>query len=229
MPGQDGAPGQLGAPGRLGGPGQSGVPGQQGQPGGGRFQRRTGPQASGQRPARQRSSQPPDRELRHRAIAALVFGALSLIALLSTLRLGGDLQRGVYLLFFSTIIGVAACVIGITALRKARRTGSYRPRGAVGGIILGALAVLISIPILVAYLAYPTQVNNYVRCLSQAQSSSEQQACMNQFYNSIHLRTSGSGQLLEHSTVVAWAPTERARSSRAAVTRHADQWRPSSS
>ena len=72
-------------------------------------------------------------------------------------------------------------------MRKARKTGSYRPRGAVGGIVLGALAALLSIPILATYLAFPSQVNNYVRCLSNAQTSGGQQACMDKFYRSIHL------------------------------------------
>ncbi|HEX9064945.1 MAG TPA: hypothetical protein VF843_07540 [Streptosporangiaceae bacterium] len=145
-----------------------------------------------QRP--QRSSRPaptrvPDKELRQRAIASLVLGAFALAALLG---LSGDLHRGVYLLLFSAVIGLGSCVIGITAVRKARKTGSFRPRGAVGGIVLGALAALVSVPILITYLAYPTQVRNYVNCLSQAQTSSGQQACMNQFYKSIHASSSAA-------------------------------------
>jgi hypothetical protein len=135
-----------------------------------------------QRSRPQRPTEPPGRELRQRAIASLLFGVISLVALLG---LGTDLHRGVYLLAFSLAVGLAACVIGITALVKARRTGSYRPRGAIGGIVLGALALLISVPILVTYLAFPTQVSNYVNCLSQAQNSSQQHACMTKFYKSI--------------------------------------------
>ncbi len=119
-----------------------------------------------------------------------MFGVISLLALLG---LGTDLRKGVYLLAFSMAVGLAACVIGITALVKARRTGTYRPRGAIGGIVLGALATLISVPILVTYLAFPTQVDDYVNCLSQAQNSSQQQACMTRFYRSIHLGTSALG------------------------------------
>jgi hypothetical protein len=135
-----------------------------------------------QRPAAQRPTRPPERELRQRAIAALVFGAISLVALLG---LGTDLRKGVYLLIFSAVVGIAACAIGITALRKARKTGSYRPRGAIGGIVLGALGTLITVPILLTYLAFPTQVNNYLNCLRQ--NPSGQQACMNKFYKSLHL------------------------------------------
>ncbi len=115
-----------------------------------------------------------------------MLGVLSLVALLG---LGGNLHRGVYLLIFSAVIGIAACAIGITAVVKARKTGSYRPRGAVGGIVLGFIAALLSIPILATYLAFPRQVDNYVKCLSQSQSQSSgsQQACMNKFYKTIHL------------------------------------------
>jgi len=171
------APGQpYGQPSAAGGlPGHLGQP--PGQPG--------GPQQRGrQRPARQQPTRPPERELRQRAIAALVFGALSLIALLG---LGANLRRGVYLLVFSAAIGMAACVIGITALRKARKTGAYRPRGAIAGIVLGGFAALLSVPILATYLAFPTQVDNYVKCLSLAQTSSDQHACENQFFRSLHL------------------------------------------
>jgi hypothetical protein len=136
------------------------------------------------RPGRSQPTRAPDKELRQRAIASLVLGALALVALLG---LSSDMRRGLYLLLFSAVIGIGSCVIGITAVRKARKTGSFRPRGAVGGIILGALAALVSIPIIITFLAFPTQVKQYVNCLSNAQNSQAQQACMNRFYKSIHL------------------------------------------
>ncbi len=142
-----------------------------------------------QPPRRPAQLKPPGRELKQRAIASAVFGALSLVALLG---IGTDLRKGVYVLLFSAAIGIAGSVIGITALVKARRTGTYRPRFAVAGIVLGALAALISTPILITYLAFPTQVNDYVNCLQQAQNSSQQQACMSKFYKSIHLSKSAA-------------------------------------
>jgi formate-dependent nitrite reductase membrane component NrfD len=122
--------------------------------------------------------------LRQRAIASLAFGAIALIALLG---LGTDPRKGVYVLIFSAAVGIAAFVIGITALLKARKSGSYRPRFAVGGIVLGAFATLISVSILAVYLSYPTQVKTYINCLHQAETSSDQQACMTKFYKSVHL------------------------------------------
>jgi hypothetical protein len=150
-------------------------------------QRQRPPRQANQAAAAQQAMRPPDRELRQRAIASLVFGAIGLVALLG---LGTDLHKGVYLLIFSAVVGLSGCIIGITAVVKARKTSTYRPRGAVAGIVLGALASLISIPILAVYLAFPTQVSNYVNCLRQAQNSSDQSACMSKFYKSIHLGTS---------------------------------------
>jgi len=120
-----------------------------------------------------------------------VLGALSLAA--AKFALGGDLRRFIYLLIFSAVVGVASAVIGLTAVLKAKRTGSYRPRGAVGGMVLGALAALISIWLLVFYLAFPRQVDNYVRCLNQAQTSGSQHSCMDKFYRSIHMGSAGLG------------------------------------
>jgi hypothetical protein len=101
--------------------------------------------------------------------------------------LGASLSRGVYLLLFSLVIGAGAIVIGITAVVRARRTASYRPAGAVGGIVLGGLAALISIPILATYLVFPTPLNHYVKCIGQAQTAQQRQACESTFYKEIHL------------------------------------------
>jgi hypothetical protein len=146
------------------------------------------------RPPRQRPSKPPSRELKQRAIASLVFGAVGLIALFG---LGTDLHKGVYLLAFSAAVGLAGGIIGITALVSARNASTYRPRGAIAGIVLGAFAVVVSLPILVTYLVFPTQLTNYVNCLNQAPPSSNvQHTCMTKFYKSIHLDTSLSATRL---------------------------------
>src|SRR5262249_29605661 len=187
--GQPPGAGQDALPGRPAGMGQQTGPGSEPQPGqpngfGQAWQRQPAGARSAQRHRRTRPTRQPDRELRQRAIASLALGGLSLFALFA---IGGNLRRFVYLLIFSAVIGVAAAAIGITAVVKARRTGTYRPRGAVGGIVLGALAALLSIPILALYLAFPRQVNNYVTCLNQAHTAGNERACMDKFYRSVHL------------------------------------------
>ncbi|MGN6794090.1 MAG: hypothetical protein ACTHJW_17025 [Streptosporangiaceae bacterium] len=133
-------------------------------------------------PPRSRPSRQPDRELRHRALASLVLSVLALVALLG---LGGDLHRGVYLLIFSAVVGIGSCIIGITAVVKARKTGCYRPRGSIAGIVLGALTALLSIWILSIFLAFPHQVDNYIKCVNQNPSGTSQH-CMHKFYKSLH-------------------------------------------
>jgi hypothetical protein len=123
-------------------------------------------------------------------MASLALGVLSVVPLFA---LGGDLRRFVYLLIFSAVIGVASAVIGITAVLKARRTGTYRPRGAIGGIVLGTLAAVLSIPILGLYLAFPRQVDSYVDCLNQAHTASSERACTDKFYRSVHWGSAGLG------------------------------------
>ncbi len=244
-PGQPGQPGQPGLPGLLGspygqptgqGPLYGGPPQQEAQDGPGRpddqqvgwppsnhvqqrptAQRPTAQRRTAQRRTPQRTGRPPERELRQRAIASLAFGVIALVALFG---LGTDLHKGVYVLIFSAAVGIAGVVIGVSSLVKARKTGSYRPRFAVGGIVFGALATLISVPILATYLAFPTQVDNYVNCLHQAQNSSDQRACMTKFYKSIHIGAlpphSGNASITARTTGLSWVsgsaaqpPTDR--------------------
>jgi hypothetical protein len=211
-----GAARQAGSAGQSGGPDQPGSVGQPGdaspQPGfdpRGNFgqpqrpglgQRHSPGRPAQPQPGRSQRplpSKPPDRELRHRALASLVLSVLALVALLG---LGGDLHRGVYLLIFSAVVGIGSCVIGITAVVKARKTGCYRPRGSIGGIVLGAMAAVLSIPILATYLAFPRQVDNYVKCLNQNRSGNEQ-SCMDKFYKSIHLGWSARDDARDGRTI----------------------------
>jgi hypothetical protein len=188
--GQPVSPLQRAGSGSPASPGQPGGPGNPERPGQARALARSAQRPTRPRPTRPRPTRPPDRELRQRAIASLVLGALSLVALFG---LRGDHRRFVYLLIFSAVIGAAAAAIGISAVLKARRTSSYRPRGAVGGIVLGALAAVLSIPILALYLAFSHQVDNYLTCINQAQSSGSQRSCMDRFYRSIHMGSPGQG------------------------------------
>jgi hypothetical protein len=202
-----GQPGQPAQPSRYGTPAQSaglGLRGQQqgswqagqgvarGQADQNFGARRTGPGQPSQRPARQGRTRPPERELRQRGIACLVFGVMSLIAIL--FGFGPDPRRGIYLVIFSSLVGIAAIVIGVSAIAKSRRAGSYRPRGVIGGIGLGALATVVSLMFGVLYLAYPNQMRTYVNCVGQAQTASQKKACLNQLEKSIRASLPSRGQ-----------------------------------
>ena len=146
------------------------------QPPGGR-----GSSPRGTLPAR-RQLPPPDPALRQRAVAALALGALSLIGLMLGL---GNLHRGVFVAILTLLFAVTAIWLGVTATRKARRSGTARPRWAVGGVVLGGFGLAFSGLWLFVLAVFWPQLNTYYNCLSGANTVAAQQACRTQFTNSV--------------------------------------------
>jgi hypothetical protein len=120
--------------------------------------------------------------VRQRALAALMLGGLSLVALMLGL---GKLHRGIYVAVLALLFAVAAIWLGVTASRKARRNGTARPRWAVGGVVLGALGLAFSALWLLALAVFWPQLNAYYNCLNGANTVAARQACHNQFTNSV--------------------------------------------
>jgi hypothetical protein len=105
---------------------------------------------------------------------------------LALLGLGSNFHRSIYLVIFALPVGVVACWLGITSLRQARRTASWRPRGAMFGTVFGAIGSLLSLALLIAFAVFWTQLSQYSRCLSSASTLTAQQACQNQLNQSVH-------------------------------------------
>ena len=146
------------------------------QPPGGR-----GPQPKGMLPAR-RQLPPPEPAVRQRALAALALGALSLIALLFGL---GNVHRGIYVAVLALLFAVTAIWLGVTASKKARRSGTARPRWAVGGVVFGGIGLAFSALWLLVLAVFWPQLNAYYNCMSGANTVAAQQACHTQFTNSV--------------------------------------------
>ena len=146
------------------------------QPPGGR-----GTQPKGLPPVR-RQLPPADPAVRQRALAALTLGLLSLIGLMLGL---GNLHRGIYVAVLTLLFGVTAICLGVTASRKARHTGTARPRGAVGGVVLGGLGLALSALWLLVLAVFWPQLNAYYTCLGGANTATAQQACHSQFTKSV--------------------------------------------
>ena len=146
------------------------------QPPGGR-----GPQPKGMLPAR-RQLPPPDPAVRQRALAALTLGALSLLGLMLGL---GNLRRGIYVAVLTLLFAVTAIWLGVTASKKARRSGTARPRWAVGGVVLGGLGLAFSALWLLVLAVFWPQLNAYYTCMGGAPTVAAQQACHTQFTNSV--------------------------------------------
>lgn len=145
------------------------------QPPGGR-----GAPPRGTLPARQLP--PADPALRQRALAALTMGVLSLLGLALGL---GNLHRGIYVAVLTLVFAVIAIWLGVSTSRKARRSGTARPRGAVSGIVLGGFGLAFSALWLLVLAVFWPQVNAYYSCMSSANTVTAQQACHTQFTNSV--------------------------------------------
>ena len=133
-------------------------------------------------PRARRQLPPPDPAVRQRALAALMLGALSLIGLVLGL---GNLRRGIYVAVLTLLFAVGAIWLGITASRKARRSGTARPRGAVGGITLGWIGLAFSALWLLVLAVFWPQLNAYYNCMGSANTVTAQQACHDQLNNSV--------------------------------------------
>jgi hypothetical protein len=133
-------------------------------------------------PRARRQLPPPDPAVRQRALAALMLGALSLIGLVLGL---GNLRRGIYVAVLTLLFAAGAIWLGVTASRKARRSGTARPRGAVGGITLGWIGLAFSALWLLVLAVFWPQLNAYYTCMGGANTVTAQQACHDQFNNSV--------------------------------------------
>ena len=139
-----------------------------------------GPHPRGTAPPRQLP--PPDPAVRQRALAGFALGLLSLIGLMLGL---GNLRRGIVVAVVMLVFAVVAIWLGVTANRRARRTGTARPRWAVGGVVLGGLGVAFSALWLMVLLVFWPQLNSYYNCMAGANTVTAQQACQNQFTSSV--------------------------------------------
>jgi hypothetical protein len=141
---------------------------------------RRGTQPRGTLPARQLP--PADPALRQRALAALAMGVLSLLGLALGL---GNLSRGIYVAVLALLFAVTAIWLGAGANRKARRSGTARPRGAISGIVLGGFGLAFSALWLLVLAVFWPQVSAYYNCMNGANTVASQQACHAQFSKSV--------------------------------------------
>ena len=133
-------------------------------------------------PAR-RQLPPPDSALRQRALAALCIGFLSLLGLFLSL---GNLRRGILLVaVVALLFALTAIWLGASASKRARRGGAARPRGAVGGVVLGSLGLAFSALWLLVIVVFWPQLSTYYNCMASANTNTAQQACHTQFTNSV--------------------------------------------
>lgn len=148
-------------------------------------------QKSPPRPAgyqRQPPRQPPpaDAALQQRARAGVALAVISMIGMIGafTVVMGSNAQRS------SDVDGVALVIAAIgvwltaTAMSRARRAGSARPRAAVLAMVLGIAGLVISALLLPTFASDAPQLSQFMHCVRSATTSSAIRACQLQLENS---------------------------------------------
>ncbi|MBO0820947.1 MAG: hypothetical protein J2P26_08880 [Nocardiopsaceae bacterium] len=125
---------------------------------------------------------PADPGLQQRAWAAI---ALALISLFGMAYSGGNIQRGVYVVAVAVVISAGALWLATTAMKRARRIGSSRPRGAVFATVLGSIGVGFGVLVLAGCAIFWPQLSRYSQCESGASTLTAQHACYQQMRDSV--------------------------------------------
>jgi ABC-type amino acid transport system permease subunit len=132
-------------------------------------------------PALRPARPPADPALQQRVWAALILAVISLLAMMMI----GNVRRGVFVVAVALVIAVTALWLSISAMRRARRDGSGRPRAAVLAVVLGVIGFGFSAFVLAGFAMFWPQLTQYSNCLNGANTVSAQQACQQQLDNSV--------------------------------------------
>jgi hypothetical protein len=136
------------------------------------------------RPAAKGAPLPPSEPaLQHRAVAALFIALLSLAGFLG---FNINLRRGVFLVIYALLAGATALWLAVTAMRRARRARTARPRGSVTATAIAAVGIGLSAVMLLAFALFGHQLSAYGQCLSGTNTISAQQSCYSQFSRALN-------------------------------------------
>jgi hypothetical protein len=134
------------------------------------------------RPGPGRVAVPAEPAAQQRAVAALLLALLSLVGLLSL----NYTQRGVYLVAYALLAGLMAMWLAVSALARARRGRTARPRGSVTATVIATIGIILSTVMLLAFAVFGKQLAEYGRCLGAASTPSDQQTCQSEFIHAVN-------------------------------------------
>ena len=129
-----------------------------------------------------RALPPPEPALRQRALAALIVALLSLVGLLG---FNIEAQRAVLVVVYSLLAGATALWLAVTAMRRARRSRTARPRGSVVATVLAGIGVGLAGVMLMGFGLFGRQLSDYGRCLSGANTITGSQSCYSRFSHAL--------------------------------------------
>lgn len=119
--------------------------------------------------------------VQQRAVAALVVSLLSLASMLGL----NNLARGLYVVLYGLVAGTVALWLAITAIARARRDRTARPRASVTATVIAGAGIVLSAIMLAAFVVLGSQLSAYGRCLAGANTITSQHACWSQFRQAV--------------------------------------------
>jgi hypothetical protein len=125
---------------------------------------------------------PPEPALQHRALAALIVALLSLAGLLA---FNIEAQRAVLVVAYSLLAAATALWLALTAMRRARRSRTARPRGSVAATVIAGIGIGLAAAMLLAFGLFGRQLSDYGRCLSGANTITASQSCYSRFAHAL--------------------------------------------
>jgi hypothetical protein len=120
--------------------------------------------------------------LQQRALAALL---LALISLVGLLMVSDNIRRGAVVLVVVLAIGGAGLWLSMTAMSRARRAGTARPRLALTATVLAVAGTGLSALMLLAFVIFWPQIVQYSDCMAGANTVIAQNACNKQLSNTL--------------------------------------------
>ena len=105
-------------------------------------------------------------------------------AMLATVLAPGGVTRALILAPAGLALTIAAIVIGIRALRRARGRQVKAP-GAVGGLLLGGLGAVAACMVFASFAVFGNTLTAYQKCLGSALTHQARQDCEQQFYRDV--------------------------------------------
>jgi hypothetical protein len=84
------------------------------------------------------------------------------------------------------LASVIALWLSLTALSRARRDRTARPRGALPAAMIAAIGIGLSILLLLAFALFGRQLAGYRQCLTGASTISAQQSCYRQLSHGLN-------------------------------------------
>ena len=106
---------------------------------------------------------------------------MALLSLVGLLGFNIEAQRAVLVVIYSLLAGATALWLALTAMRRARRSRTARPRGSVAATVIAGVGIGLAGVMLMAFGLFGQQLSDYGRCLSGANTITAQPVLLQPF------------------------------------------------